>query len=80
MNETVLQVREIPSWLAEMEFCHLSSDEYASAALCGHVNRSATPHGEYRGEAICAVCGRPNCPRCTQLAAIEDALDEVVSA
>jgi len=80
MSETVVKVREIPSWLAEMEFCHLSSDECVTVALCGHVCRSTLPHGEYEGETLCVDCGRPTCPRCAQLAAIEDALDEVVSA
>lgn len=75
-----LEVAEtVPSWFADMDFCHVfAPDDPMERLYCGAANMGETPacEGEYDGEAICSSCGLPTCPRCAQLSALEDALDE----
>lgn len=68
----------IPEWIGDMEFCHVTpwdSDE----VYCGDERVSQNDTwcpGEYNGEAICDACGRPTCPRCAQLSALDDAISD----
>lgn len=81
--EEVATEELVPSWFADMEFCHISPEEELDhdAAYCGHIDHiglggEGTTCGEYLGEAICPWCGNPTCPRCAQLSALVHALDE----
>lgn len=70
----------VPDWLADMEFCHVSVDDEGLFSYCGGSNTEGQPancDGIYNGEAICNSCGRPVCPRCAQLSALEDELEEM---
>lgn len=68
----------IPSWLADMKFCHICMDG-SGYTYCGGADDEGQPvscPGLYDGEAICNGCGLVNCPRCVQLCALEDELKE----
>lgn len=75
---TQVEETKIPSWLADMEFCHVATGG-ADSVFCG----AEPSDGEwlkcegagYAGEAICPNCGCPTCPRCAQLAEIAWSLD-----
>lgn len=66
--------RQIPSWIEDMDFCHIVSDD--GHAYCGDARHGGPATCiPYCGEAICPSCGLPTCPRCAQLSEIEDALE-----
>ncbi len=68
--------RTVPDWLADMEFCHID-DGSELRSFCGDSVGEPTCVGVYHGEAICDACGSPTCPRCAQLCALEDAIEDV---
>ena len=77
MSEHAVSVeRQIPAWLADMEFCHIDdgSGEHAYC-LDPSADGEITCDSFYEGAAICPTCGRPTCPRCAQLSALEDEMD-----
>lgn len=80
MSAVEHEVKEVPAWWHDMDFCHVSnwgSDE----TLCGDGRGAMIPScpGEYAGEAVCDSCGNPTCPRCAQLAEMEWKLDETAN-
>lgn len=68
--------KEIPAWLADMDFCCIYISDTDERNLCGSPITGKGSHAtEYDGEAICSECGKPTCPRCAQLSALEDAFE-----
>lgn len=61
--------------LPDDELCHIVDSNDRS--YCGYVIYEP-PHGEFGGEAVCPVCGRPTCPRCAQLYSLDDALEDML--
>lgn len=67
--------RQVPSWFAEIKLCHID-DGSEMRAYCGAPDAGGpVTCGYWNGEAMCDVCGAPMCPRCVQLDALDDALD-----
>jgi hypothetical protein len=74
MTETTHETKPVPSWIHDMEFCHIACDDEGIYTYCGDGDGdpvTCSP-GYYAGEAICPNCGHPTCPRCAQLADLDD--------
>lgn len=76
--EEVLEEGEIPPWIKDIEFCHISDE--GGNLFCGSQNDDGGPtcYPEYDGEALCPGCGNPTCPRCAQIAALEETLESTI--
>lgn len=76
IQEVKEQTTEVPSWFEDMEFCHITEPNSGNT-FCGAGGENGFDwcEGEYTGEAICTSCGCPTCPRCAQIAALEEAVD-----
>jgi hypothetical protein len=72
---TNADARTTPSWLPDVQFCHID-DGSLERAYCGDTSAPGCTCPTYRGEAICPDCGAPTCPRCAQLCALEESLLE----
>lgn len=75
MNFPETVPKTIPSWLADMEFCHVTPPD-SEKPYCGWTVITGVCPGGYKGEAICTSCGYPTCPRCAQLEALDMVLEE----
>lgn len=73
------ETTHIPDWIRGMEFCHIGTDD-ETGWLCGGYGTGSTPLlltcSEYNDEAICPDCGKPTCPRCAQLEALQTNLED----
>lgn len=68
----------VPS-LDDMEFCHICVPGSLEEVFCGEKDfelGAISCGGLYDGEAICASCGNPTCPRCAVLSDLEDRLED----
>jgi hypothetical protein len=60
--------------IPDNKLCHIVLYGGTGKCYCGY-NSTEEEHGpEYGGEAICPSCGRPTCPRCAQMAQLEEVL------
>jgi len=66
------EVTDVPAWIHGMKFCHIIRDETGTSYCGDNQDRPTCPPWE--GEAICPHCGAVTCPRCAQLADLEDRL------
>lgn len=69
------ELTKIPEWIVGMEFCHID-DGSGEHCYCGAGGTGPSTCEAFDGEAICPQCGLPTCPRCAQLSALEELLDE----
>lgn len=75
MSDTDTADVTAPSWLTDIEFCHID-DGTETRALCGAQDHLPITCADYNGEAICPTCGSPTCPQCAVLSDLEDRLVE----